>query len=145
MVDTSYTQISKYLFMGGNTAWFFLKKNGVNYNHWIHCALEEKPIWQMADYIEWIKLKDKPINQEIIYQAEEASDWAAEVIKSKLPLLITCMAGLNRSGLVTALTLMKLGDKDPIWTLRRKRSPYVLFNKSFEKYVVKRLQERPII
>lgn len=50
------------------------------------------------------------------------------------PTLVHCQAGLNRSGLATALALM-LGDKmsarDAVLLLREKRSPAVLCNTTF--------------
>lgn len=52
--------------------------------------------------------------------------------------LVHCQAGLNRSGAVAALTLMKRLYWSPdraIGYLRRRRSPVVLYNKHFEKYV----------
>jgi protein-tyrosine phosphatase len=54
--------------------------------------------------------------------------------------LIHCQAGLNRSGLVAALTLMKMGRtaKDAIALLRKKRSPFVLCNPSFEAWLLSR-------
>ena len=53
------------------------------------------------------------------------------------PVLVHCQAGLNRSGLVTAYTLMRDGltANDAIETLRTKRSPHVLCNRSFEKWL----------
>jgi protein-tyrosine phosphatase len=52
--------------------------------------------------------------------------------------LIHCQAGLNRSGLVAALALIKMGRsaKDAIAILREKRSPFVLCNPSFERWLL---------
>ena len=52
--------------------------------------------------------------------------------------LVRCQAGLNRSSLTMALLLMKDGytAEDAIHLMRSKRSGYVLFNKSFEKYLL---------
>lgn len=54
------------------------------------------------------------------------------------PTLIHCQAGLNRSSLVAALVLMELGytGKAAIELLRHRRSPAVLCNKTFERYVL---------
>lgn len=48
--------------------------------------------------------------------------------------LIRCQAGINRSGLIMALVLMKEGysSADAISLMRSKRSEYVLINKDFE-------------
>jgi protein-tyrosine phosphatase len=47
--------------------------------------------------------------------------------------LVHCQAGLNRSGLTAAFTLMRLGmpAQDAIDLLRRQRSPMVLCNQTF--------------
>lgn len=53
------------------------------------------------------------------------------------PTLVHCQAGLNRSGLVTALALIK-GGMTPdaaIALMREKRSPAVLCNKAFERWL----------
>jgi hypothetical protein len=52
--------------------------------------------------------------------------------------LIRCQAGWNRSGLVTALVLIKDGmeAKDAIALLREKRSPYALCNSTFEAWLL---------
>lgn len=49
--------------------------------------------------------------------------------------LVHCQAGLNRSGLVAAFTLMRLGKsaQEAIDLLRRQRSSFVLCNKTFVK------------
>jgi protein-tyrosine phosphatase len=51
--------------------------------------------------------------------------------------LASCGAGLNRSGLVSALVLVKFGMKagQAIETVREKRSPYALTNRLFQKIV----------
>jgi len=53
--------------------------------------------------------------------------------------LIHCQAGLNRSSLIAALALLKMGAGTPrevIELLRSKRSPAVLCNKSFEAWLL---------
>jgi hypothetical protein len=49
------------------------------------------------------------------------------------PTLVHCQAGLNRSGLISALALIKSGHtpQSAITLLREKRSPAVLCNKTF--------------
>jgi Dual specificity phosphatase, catalytic domain len=51
---------------------------------------------------------------------------------------IHCRLGLNRSGLLTGLVLIDEGyrAKDAIETMRNLRSPYVLENKTFERYLL---------
>jgi len=60
------------------------------------------------------------------------------VYKRHGPTLVHCQAGLNRSGLVTALALIESGMKavDAIALLRTKRSPAVLCNRAFEEWLL---------
>jgi hypothetical protein len=52
--------------------------------------------------------------------------------------LIHCRLGLNRSALLTGLVLIDEGyrAKDAVELMRNLRSPYVLENKTFERYVL---------
>lgn len=61
------------------------------------------------------------------------SDW-----KKGKKVLIRCQAGWNRSGLITALVLMREGmsARDAIDLIRRKRSSYALCNRQFEKFLL---------
>ncbi len=54
--------------------------------------------------------------------------------------LVHCQAGLNRSGLISALALIEDGMKavDAIALLRAKRSPAVLCNQAFEEWLLTR-------
>jgi protein-tyrosine phosphatase len=63
-------------------------------------------------------------------------EWAVHCIADG-PTLIHCQAGLNRSGLITALVLMAQGSsaEHAIALLREKRSPAVLCNPNFEKFL----------
>lgn len=51
--------------------------------------------------------------------------------------LVHCQAGLNRSGLVTGLALVKMGMEPhaAITLMREKRSPMVLCNQAFEAWL----------
>lgn len=59
-------------------------------------------------------------------------------IQAQERILVHCAAGLNRSGLIVALALCKLGISPPqaIQILRAKRHPAVLRNRRFEAYVL---------
>lgn len=56
------------------------------------------------------------------------------------PTLVHCQAGLNRSGLITALALIKTGMKPQaaIELLREKRCAAVLCNRAFEGWLLSR-------
>lgn len=53
--------------------------------------------------------------------------------------MVRCQAGWNRSGLVTALILIRDGwdPKDAITLIRQKRSPHALCNREFVRYLTK--------
>jgi protein-tyrosine phosphatase len=57
--------------------------------------------------------------------------------------LVHCQAGMNRSGLVTALTLIRKGwtPSSAIALLRERRDPTVLFNRHFAKWL---LRQEPV-
>jgi Dual specificity phosphatase, catalytic domain len=65
--------------------------------------------------------------------ADQVVAWVAEG-----KTLVHCQAGLNRSGLVAALALTKMGHsaREAIDLLREKRSPVVLCNATFEAWLL---------
>ena len=75
------------------------------------------------------------VNSNDLHQVVEAAheDW-----KAGRKVLIRCQAGLNRSGLVTALVLARDGMpiKEAIALLRAKRSPAALCNPDFEDWLI---------
>lgn len=78
-----------------------------------------------------------------MYDSHDGVDWgdldraSDEVLEglTRGKTLVHCQAGLNRSGLVAAVTLMKLGytAQQAIDILRATRSPLVLCNQTFVK------------
>lgn len=68
---------------------------------------------------------------------EDLAAWVNEK-RALGPTLVHCQAGLNRSGLVTALALIRAGSApaDAIALLRAKRSPAVLCNTAFEQWLL---------
>lgn len=88
--------------------------------------------------------------REIIYRMADADldperhtelDEIAEEVEYQVAfgrkVLVRCQAGMNRSGLVTGLAMLKMGwtVDDILARMRQARSPYVLFNKSFVDYL----------
>ena len=83
---------------------------------------------------------DGPLNPQIIEEVEHVAEWAYIQWKKEQRVLVRCEAGLNRSGLVNGLILIRDGmraDK-AIALIRKKRSPYALSNAEFEKYLLER-------
>lgn len=66
------------------------------------------------------------------------AEWAYDRWKEGKRVLVRCQAGMNRSGLVSALVLMRdnYSAEDAITLLREKRSEVVLFNDAFVDYLV---------
>lgn len=64
--------------------------------------------------------------------------WAYDRWQEGETVLIRCQAGLNRSGLVTALVLILAGyaPAQAITLIRNKRSPLALFNNHFVKWLL---------
>ena len=77
----------------------------------------------------------KDIDFKEIYQVVRIAheDW-----KAGKKVLIRCQAGLNRSGLIMALVLMREGytAQNAIALMREKRGESVLCNKTFEKWLL---------
>jgi hypothetical protein len=68
-----------------------------------------------------------------------AAEWALQRWQEGQRVLIRCQAGLNRSGLVTALVLMLAGytARDAITLLRERRSSFALCNAHFIDWLVR--------
>ena len=81
---------------------------------------------------------DANIIEEYIPTIVELAQWAHAKWAAGKKVNIRCQAGLNRSGLVTALTLMISGmsAQDAINTLREKRSDYALCNGEYERWLL---------
>lgn len=67
-----------------------------------------------------------------------AAAWSWERWRARDRVLIRCQAGLNRSGLVTALVLIREGYSaaDAIRLIRERRSPWALCNNSFLEWLI---------
>jgi hypothetical protein len=80
---------------------------------------------------------DGPLPEDHAQEIERIADWAFIEWKAGCKTLIRCQAGLNRSGLVTALVLLRDGKKlDEVLTLiRAKRGEYALSNNEFMEYL----------
>jgi hypothetical protein len=69
---------------------------------------------------------------------QRAAQWAWQRWKAGDRVLVRCQAGLNRSGLVTALVLMREGyaPDEAIRLLRERRSPWALCNDEFVRWLL---------
>lgn len=134
-----YSQITTNLWMGGTPATYWgetgpalpdLFKAVINLYPW-----EKYDIPQGVDYmeVEMYDSEDGGVDREQIYGL---AAWAFKRQKTKTT-LIHCQAGLNRSGLVTGLTLMLMGyaADEAVALMRMLRSDAVLINPKFEKWL----------
>jgi len=80
---------------------------------------------------------DGPADDEIYEEIERISDWAFVEWNAGSRVLIRCQAGLNSSGLVTALVLLKAGRnfEEVIELIRSQRGEYALSNNHFYEYL----------
>ena len=71
---------------------------------------------------------------------EQVADWTYQEWKSGNKVLIRCQAGINRSGLIMALVLMRegLSANEAIELIRQKRSEFALSNIHFQAYLLNR-------
>lgn len=96
------------------------------------CLLTE---WKMYDSPHGVEVMDADESPVTI---EEVADKVVAALEEGGNVLVHCQAGINRSNLTAALALMKwknMSADEAIALLREKRSPLVLANKSFERYL----------
>ena len=81
---------------------------------------------------------DSNMRQADLSRVVEAARWAYKRWSEGNLVLIRCQAGLNRSGLLTALVLMQdgLSAEEAIGVIRAERGEAALFNRSFVDWLV---------
>jgi protein-tyrosine phosphatase len=86
-------------------------------------------------------IPDSSLDDEHAEELEQIADWAYLQWKSGKQVLVRCQAGMNRSGLVTALILMRdrVKPRAAIELIRSKRSADALSNHSFVEYLMREL------
>ncbi len=96
---------------------------------WEHYAVLEHQIITQAQLFDSADVPDEGVLLAIARYVNEARKVA--------PTLVHCQAGLNRSGLITALALIESGATadEAITLLREKRCLAVLCNKAFEGWL----------
>ena len=110
------------------------------------CALENQDERELYTGVEIIRapgddVQQWPIDSVDLENWVRAARLVAERVAEGKDVLVTCMAGLNRSGFVTALALHHLTSWDGVkcvwWIQRRRKS--ALFNKDFVRYLTSTL------
>ncbi len=81
---------------------------------------------------------DGALHGEDLGRVLRAAAWAHQRWSAGDRVLVRCQAGLNRSGLVTALVLVSAGwdPAEAIRHIRARRSPHALFNHHFVRWLV---------
>lgn len=97
--------------------------------------------WYVSEYRYCIP--DAPLDPVHVAELERVAEWAHGQWDSGKQTLIRCQAGMNRSGLVTAMVLMLNGSSadSAIKLIRKKRHPDALSNESYVNYLCVKNQE----
>lgn len=95
-----------------------------------------RPVDWEVEELRW-GFMDSVFNDDDLETLHEAVVWAHRRWKAGKKVLIRCQAGLNRSGLITALVLVRDGmePQEAISLIRRQRTAQCLNNRSFERLV----------
>lgn len=85
----------------------------------------------------FLRIPDGNLSGRDLDDVRALADLAAEAVRDGKRVLCRCQAGLNRSSLVAALAMVRLGyhQDAAIELIRRKRSPRALFNEHFQRYI----------
>ena len=140
-----YSEVAPNLFMGGTDDLATIdrpqKLNHFEVNNEFDCVVT---LYAWAAPANWgveerrFGFPDASIIDEYIPTIVELAQWAHSKWAAGKRVNIRCQAGLNRSGLITALTLMISGMSadEAIDTLRAKRSSYALCNGEYEHWLL---------
>jgi hypothetical protein len=101
-------------------------------------------MYQYANPVDWLVkeyrycIYDSDLDHVDMSELFATAKFAHDEWSSGKRLLIRCQAGLNRSGLITALVLIREGysAEDAISLIREKRHSQSLFNKQFVKFLL---------
>lgn len=84
----------------------------------------------------WWMLDTSWVDEQAVQMLRQVT---VQAVRSGAKTLVRCRRGLNRSGLIVALAATELTGDEPeavISRLRARRSVNVLFNETFERYVL---------
>lgn len=143
--DELWTEILPGLWMGGtdDEDWLNTQKELSDFEHnipfqsvvtlfaWAH------PMPWGVEEVRW-GVADGAMHHVDEQRLHRIAEWAYDRWQAGDKVLIRCQAGMNRSGLVTALVLMRANytAAEAIALLREQRSEVVLFNNHFVDYLV---------
>ena len=81
---------------------------------------------------------DAELDMTAVQRVNDLADWLYARWSSGETVLARCQAGLNRSGIVIALVLIRAGwaPENAVQLLRKQRSPHALSNPDFHDYLL---------
>ena len=143
--DELYTEILDGLWMGGTEDDDVMDQpkklstfeHGLPFNAVVTLYAWAHPMPWGIEELRW-GFADGRMDSVDVNRLHRVARWAHERWRAGDNVLIRCQAGMNRSGLITALVLMMAdySAADAIRLLRAKRSEVVLFNENFVDYLV---------
>ena len=140
-----YSEIIENLFMGGTDdndvihlpANPYARRDDLPFDSIVTMYAWARPAdWKVQEYRYGIP--DARISDMDLSRLRQAVNWGFKQWKKGDRVLVRCQAGLNRSGLVTALILMKSGmrPEDAIRTIRTNRADIALFNEHYVRWLM---------
>ena len=140
-----FSEIVPNLFMGGtddlDVIQFaqnsYVKRQDLPFNAIVTMYAWARPAdWNVQEFRYGVP--DASIKEIDLDRLREAVDFGYNRWLSGDPVLVRCQAGLNRSGLVTALILIRSGitAEDAIKTIREKRDADALFNEEYVAFLL---------
>jgi protein-tyrosine phosphatase len=140
-----YSEIIENLFMGGTDdndvihlpANPYARRDDLPFDSIVTMYAWARPAdWKVQEYRYGIP--DARISDMDLSRLRQAVNWGFKQWKKGDRVLVRCQAGLNRSGLVTALILMKSGlsAEVAIRTIRKNRADIALFNEHYVRWLM---------
>ena len=140
-----YSEILERLYMGGTDdndviylpANPYARRDDLPFDSIVTMYAWARPAdWKVQEYRYGVP--DARISDMDLSRLRQAVKWGFKQWKRGDRVLIRCQAGLNRSGLVTALILIKDGmtPEDAIRTIRKNRADIALFNEHYVHWLM---------
>jgi hypothetical protein len=140
-----YSEILENLFMGGTDdndvihlpANPYTRRNDLPFDSILTMYAWARPAdWKVQEYRYGVP--DARISDMDLSRLRQAVNWGYKQWKKGDRVLVRCQAGLNRSGLVTALILIKDGmnPESAIRTIRKNRADIALFNEHYVNWLM---------
>jgi protein tyrosine phosphatase len=106
----------------------------------IVCVSDNRPnytVLKNKTVLVWFPFEDSEYQKPDTEKLEQVVKMVVDSVQSGKSTLVHCTAGINRSGLIAAMSLVRMGyDTDKaIALLREKRGEVVLYNDLFERIV----------